>query len=151
MQAARRKLAMAHSLADIAAIVRTSARAISGADGVTFVLGEGSRCHYFDEDAIEPLWKGLRFPMNVCISGWAMMNGKTAAVEDIYADARVLHEAYRQTFVKSLIMVPVRTNAPVAAIGAYWREQRSFSDDDVAVVEALADAVGLALGTARAA
>lgn len=151
LQTARRKLAFAHSLEDIAAIVRSDARAIAGADGVTFVRGEGSRCHYFDENAIEPLWKGRRFPMNVCISGWAMMNGKSAAIEDIYADPRVLHEAYRSTFIKSLIMVPVRTTAPVAAIGAYWRTQRSFTEDDVAAIEAMADAVGLAMSTAQAA
>ena len=151
LAAAKRKLAMAHSQAEIVAIARDSARAITGADGVTFVMGEGNRCHYVDEDAIEPLWKGQRFPMSICISGWAMLNGETAVAEDIYADPRVLHEAYRSTFVKSLVMVPVRANAPVAAIGAYWRERRSFSDDDIAALEALADAVGAAMKTAPAA
>ena len=145
LQAAKRRLAMAHSRDDIIATVRASARAITGADGVAFILGEGSRCHYADEDAIAPLWKGQRFPMSICVSGWSMLNGKTAMIEDIYADSRVLHDAYRDTFVKSMIMVPVRAPVPVAAIGAYWSEKRAFSDDDVATIEALADAVGEAM------
>ena len=29
-------------------------------------------------------------------------------------------DAYRPTFVKSLVMTPVRLEDPVAAIGAYW-------------------------------
>ena len=148
LRAAQRRLTLAHGRDEIIAIVRDAGRAICGADGVTFVLGEGSRCHYADEDAIGPLWKGQRFPMSRCISGWAMLSGETAAVEDIYADARVLHEAYRATFVKSLVMVPVRANGPVAAIGAYWKERRSFTAEDIAPLEALADSVGKAMATA---
>src|SRR5579862_9391663 len=44
---------------------------------------------------------------------------------DIYADSRadsrVPHDAYRPTFVKSLVMVPVPQQQPIAAIGAYWQ------------------------------
>ena len=40
-----------------------------GADGATFVLRDGDCCYYVDEDAISPLWKGQRFPLEACISG----------------------------------------------------------------------------------
>lgn len=99
-------------------------RGLVGADGVTFVLREGNLCHYADEDAISPLWKGQRFPASTCISGWAMQNRQAAVIEDIYADDRIPHAAYRPTFVRSLVMTPVRMEDPVAAIGAYWA--RSF-------------------------
>jgi len=49
------------------------------------------------------------------------------------------------------VMVPVRTDGPVAAIGAYWADKRSFLIQEVAVIEALADMVGNALRTALAA
>ena len=45
LESARRGLVMAHALGDIIDAVRSSARAITGADGVTVMLGEGSRCH----------------------------------------------------------------------------------------------------------
>jgi GAF domain-containing protein len=151
LKAARERLAAATTLEAIMEIVRSGARAIVSADGVTFVLREGDNCHYAEEDAIGPLWKGQRFPLSACISGWAMLNDKTAVIEDIYADARIPHDAYRRTFVQSLIMTPVRTKSPVAAIGAYWSDRREFGPQHVAVIESLADAVGEALGVALAA
>src|SRR5262249_56843927 len=54
--------------------------------------------------AIAPLWKGQRFPMSACISGWSMLNRCPAVISDIYADSRIPHDAYRPTFVKSLVM-----------------------------------------------
>ena len=46
-------------------IVRHAARQLVGADGATFVLRDGDKSFYADEDAIAPLWKGLRFPLEV--------------------------------------------------------------------------------------
>jgi len=151
LKACREKLAAARTLDEVIAVMRASARAVCSADGVTFVLREGMHCHYAEEDAIGPLWKGKRFLMSHCISGWAMLNGRTAVIEDIYADARIPHDAYRPTFVKSLIMVPVRSDAPVAAIGAYWQDRRRFAPQQIAIIEALADAIGEAMARAEAA
>ncbi len=146
--AARDRLAMARGLDEIVEIVRGTARAACSADGVTIVLRDGEQCYYLDEDAIAPLWKGQRFALSQCISGWSMIHKQTAAITDIYADPRIPHEAYRKTFVKSLIMAPAGKGA---AIGAYWRDERQFSDREIALVEALANAVGEALDMARAA
>ena len=151
LEAAKDRIAVAETLDSLIEVVRTTARAVCSADGVTFVLRDGDKCHYVEEDAIGPLWKGQRFPLETCISGWAMLNSKTVAIRDIFADDRIPHDAYRKTFVKSLVMVPVRTEVPVAAIGAYWREHRSFTVQEIATIEALADAVGEAMSRAVAA
>jgi len=87
------------------------------ADGASFILRDGENCFYVEEDALGPLWKGRRFPLSSCVGGWAMLNRQAAVIKDIYQDARIPHEAYRPTFVKSLVMMPIRTLAPVAAIG----------------------------------
>src|ERR1043165_3508667 len=118
------ELSLARDVAAVQDITRRAARALTGADGATFVLRDGDRCYYADEDAIAPLWKGQRFPMSACISGWAMLHRQPAIIEDIYSDDRIPHDAYRPTFVKSLLMVPVRAEDPVAAIGAYWADER---------------------------
>lgn len=144
-----RALADAHSLDGIAAVVRSAARRLTCADGATFIMRDGDSCHYVDEDAISPLWKGQRFPMSACISGWAMLNREIAIIDDIYADARIPHDVYRPTFVKSLVMVPVRTADPIAAIGTYWSVTRTPSDDEVRVLQALADSTAVALQNAR--
>src|SRR6187402_2385536 len=138
-------LAAAATYGDVAGIVRERARALVNADGVTFVLRDGQQCYYMDEDAIAPLWKGSRFPLQACISGWVMLNGQIAVIPDIYADERIPHDAYRPTFVKSLAMVPVPQNSPVAAIGAYWAGQHEANWGEQYVLQSLANAAGIAL------
>src|SRR5688572_48907 len=101
-------LSHVRDLPAIMAIVRQAARDLTGADGATFVLREGEYCYYAEENAISPLWKGQRFPLKMCISGWVMMNAQPAVIEDIYVDDRIPHNAYKPTFVKSLAMVPIR-------------------------------------------
>lgn len=139
------QLALARSMDEIMGLVRTAARSLTGADGVTFVLRDGDRCYYADEDAISPLWKGQRFPAALCISGWAMLHRQAVVIEDIYQDERIPHDAYRLTFVRSLVMVPVRKEDPVAAIGAYWATRRRASPTEVAVLESIANAAALAI------
>lgn len=139
------ELSLARSLPDIQRVVRTSARDLAGCDGATLVLRDEGMCHYADEDAIEPLWKGMRFPMESCISGWTMLNRQPAIISDIYSDSRVPHAAYRPTFVKSLVMVPIRRLDPVGAIGAYWAITRQPSDTEVAALQALADSTSIAM------
>ena len=41
-------------------------------------------------------------------SGWVMRTACPLVLPDVFADARVPHDVYRRTFVKSLAMVPVR-------------------------------------------
>lgn len=139
-----KQLSLARSVEAIVEIVRHAARQINQADGATFVLRDGDQCHYVDEDAIAPLWKGLRFPLETCISGWAMLNRSPAVIPDIYADPRIPHDAYRPTFVKSLVMVPIRGEAPIGAIGNYWATEHHATPDEVELIQALADSTSLA-------
>lgn len=142
-------LSLAHSLKEVIAIVRDEARHLTGADGSTFVLRDGDLCYYAEENAIGPLWKGMRFPMTQCISGWVMLNAQPAVIEDIYSDKRVPSDTYRPTFVKSLVMVPIRRSAPIGAIGNYWASRRLPSVEQVAVLQALADTASVALENAE--
>lgn len=144
------KLAMAQDAEAVMEAVRSAARHLTGADGATLVLRDGEQCHYVDEDAIAPLWKGRRFPLRACISGWAMLNRQTVVVEDIYADPRIPVEAYRPTFVKSLAMVPVRTDDPLGAIGCYWARSYRATAEDLQILGSLADAAAIALQNVRA-
>lgn len=139
------ELSMARDMATVMAIVRRAARALTGADGATFVLREGELCHYAEENAIAPLWKGRRFPMHTCISGWAMLHGRSAVIDDIYADERIPVDAYRPTFVKSLAMVPIRPNAPIGAIGNYWAYPHRATPEELQLLEALANSTSIAL------
>jgi signal transduction histidine kinase len=141
-------LSQARDMDSIANIVRKAARDLTGADGASFILREGDLCHYVDEDAISPLWKGQRFPMKTCISGWVMLSGVPAVIEDIYLDERIPVDAYRPTFVKSLTMMPVRDENPVAAIGTYWATKRTATEEELSVLQALANTTSVAIENA---
>jgi putative two-component system response regulator len=143
------RLSLARSVLDVQELVRSAARRLTGADGATFVLREDDLCHYVDEDAISPLWKGQRFPLSACISGWAMLNRHGVAIADIYSDDRIPHDAYRQTFVKSLAMVPIRQLDPLGAIGNYWADHHEPSQRELALLQALADSTAVALENVR--
>ncbi len=105
-------LSMARGIEEIMAVVRRSVRGLIGADGISFILRDNGRCYYADEDAIAPLWKGQRFPMETCISGWAMQHAEVVVIEDIYEDDRIpLRPISRPSYASSL-MVPVRHEDP---------------------------------------
>src|SRR5262245_46313088 len=80
------ELSHARDLPAVMQVVREAARSLTGADGATFILRDGDQCHYADENAVGPLWKGRRFPMSACISGWVMLNARSTVIEDIYVD-----------------------------------------------------------------
>jgi len=145
--AAIRQLSRARSVEEVMATVTPATRRLLGADGVTFVLRQGDHCHYADEDAIAPLWKGRRFPMSACISGWCMKRRLAVGIPDVYSDERIPHDVYRPTFVRSLAMVPVRRDDPVAAMGAYWAVQRAVTKEELTLLQTMADASSLAIAS----
>lgn len=147
---ARQRLVMATNQDAVIETLRLTARKACNCDGITFVLRDGDNCHYVEEDAIGPLWKGQKFPLSACISGWAMLNAKTAVIEDVFTDPRIPYDAYLPTFVKSLIMTPVG-DKHVAAMGAYWKNKRSFTQDEIDTVKNYAATIGAALSDLMAA
>lgn len=140
-----KELASARDVQQIQNSVVRSARNLIGADGATVVFRDGDLCFYAEEDAIGPLWKGQRFPMSACISGWVMEHDVPAVIPDIYVDPRIPAGLYKPTFVKSLVMIPVRTTETIAAIGNYWRVQHTPTEEELRLLEALADAAARAI------
>lgn len=139
------RLVQARTTDEIIETVRTAARSLIGCDGIAVIRRDGELCHYVEEDAIGPLWKGQKFPMVACVSGWAMINRQTAVIPDIARDERIPHELYSGTFVRSLVMAPVRAEEPIGAIGAYWSQPYEPMLWEIETLEALASAVASAI------
>jgi hypothetical protein len=125
-------------LARISGLLRENARHEVGCDGVTLVLRDGNACFYAEEDSIGPLWAGQRFPIEECISGWAMLNDDEAVVADIELDERIPIDAYRPTYIRSLAMVPIGKPA-IGAIGAYWARHHEATETELLALRALAE------------
>lgn len=138
------QLSAARDLTQIQAIVPAVARELVGSDGATLLLREGKQGLCVAEDAIAPLWTGTRFPIEGSVSGWSMLNRAVVAIEDVYEDQRVPHAAFRPTFVKSLLMVPIRSRDPIGAIGSYWADGHVATDSEIKLLQALAEATSVA-------
>lgn len=138
-------LSVASDLSKITQTVAQAARKLTDSDGTSFVLREDDKCFYADENAISPLWKGKHFPLEACISGWTMLHRKIATIPDIYKDARIPHDAYRPTFVKSLCMVPIRSASPIGAIGNYWSKEYHPTNEEIKHLQILANCASVAV------
>lgn len=134
------QLSSVQSLEEVQEIVAHSARNLIGADGATLVFRENNSCFYVNEDAIQPLWKGRKFPLDACISGWVMQNKQPVIIEDIFTDSRIPIDVYSPTFVKSLAMVPINVSNPIGAIGNYWKDHYTPNETEMQLLQTLANA-----------
>lgn len=139
------KLSLARNINDVMEMVKVNARQITQADGVTFILSDEDTCYYVDEDSAAPLWKGRRFAMSTCISGWVIREGTPAIIEDVDADERIPMEFYQSTYVKSMCMVPIRDTNPMGAIGIYWSYRYPATREQVKYLQLLANATAVVI------
>lgn len=146
---ASERLVMAESVDEVVAVLRDTARAAVGAEGVAVVIEHDGRCFYVAEDAVSALWQGQTFQADHCISGWVMHRSETVAIRDVRLDPRIPQDAYAPTFVRSLVMVPIGRPVPVAALGAYWSEVRTHGHDTITLLESLARLATIAIENAR--
>ncbi|AOH85375.1 hypothetical protein AWL63_16925 [Sphingomonas panacis] len=130
---------------DATAMLRTCARRVIGADGVTIVRREGDETVYVAEDAPMPFWEGRRFPITECLAGYAILQKRPIIIPEVRLADDVPQNAYLATFAESVAVFPVGLGEPVGAIGAYWREARQIDDETVALLAALARALGAAI------
>jgi len=146
---ASERLAAAGSVEDVVAVLRDTARAAVGAEGIAVVIEHDGRCHYVAEDAVSALWQGQSFAADQCVSGWAMHHRETVVIRDVLLDPRVPMDAYAATFVRSLIMVPIGRPVAAAALGAYWSQVHTPDRDTIKRLENLASLATIALENAR--
>lgn len=139
-------LSMAQTHNEVFSIISRAAKELTGAQGAAFILRDkDDQCYYTDEVSIAPLWKGQRFPMHYCISGWSMVHKQAAIIPDIYNDPRIPVDAYLPTYIKSLAMIPIRPAKPMGAIGTYWDKQHQATEQEIKVLTALANSTAIAL------
>ncbi|GJD43252.1 hypothetical protein AFCDBAGC_1102 [Methylobacterium cerastii] len=136
---ARARLLTVSDMPGLVVALRETARSIAESDGIAVVLRDGDFCHYVAEDAIRPLWRGRRFRLEACISGWVMLNRQMAVIHDIEADTRLPVAAYQSASMRSLVMMPIGSPEPSAALGAYWSAWVELDDGTVGRLQALAD------------
>ncbi len=145
LTAAIDRVSAATTTAEVIAALAATARGVVGSDGICIVERIGDEVEYLTEDAISPLWAGQRFPVAMCVSGQALTTRAPIFIPDIMADRRVPLNAYLATFVRSMAVVPIGTDAPRFALGAYWRAARPIAPIALDRIGRLASAGAAAL------
>jgi PAS domain S-box-containing protein len=140
-----KELSSARTLEHVISIIKKSARNLLGADGFTFILKENNQCHYIEEESIKPLWKGQKFPINGCLSGWVMLNRQITIIDDVASNPKTPADVYAHTFVKSLVITPVNMQDPVAALEFYWGRKYKPAEQEIELISTLADATARAI------
>lgn len=144
------ELSVARSRAEIHRAIKKAARRVNGADGSTLAVRSGELCVYVEQDGIGPDITGRKVPLGTCISGWAIANRCPAVVDDVRSDGRVGPDGFGPGSATSVVVVPVRVSDPVAAIANYWLGRHPPSDEEVSLLQALADAMSVALESVAA-
>lgn len=128
---------------DITATLKTASKRLLHCDACSIIMRAGDDCHYIDEDSEQPLWKGMKFPLDHCITGWAIKHGSTVVIPDIYDDARVPADLYRHTPIQSLMVAPLKNQNVQGAISVYWSKHHNPSAAEIHILDTLADIASL--------
>ncbi|TAF08942.1 MAG: diguanylate cyclase [Nostocales cyanobacterium] len=142
------ELSSAHSLEEITKIALSAVRELTSSDGATFVLSDNGFSYYFDEDAIAPLWKGQRFPMDTTMNGWVIRTHQPVIIEDVFNDHRNYRSFYEHTFIKSMAIVPIFNKERMivmGTIGTYWGYQHQATTEEVKLLQSLAASTAVAM------
>jgi signal transduction histidine kinase/CheY-like chemotaxis protein len=140
-----RNLARARSRREVYSLACQAARRLLDSDGSSLALIEGDECFYVAEDAIAPLWKGLRFPVDGSVAGRVIREQRGLLVSDIRTEAALPRANFSATFVRSFAMVPIGNRAPTAALGSFWQRVDAPTQHDLKILQALGDATSVAL------
>ena len=71
-----------------------------------------------------------------------MIHGKQACISNVFVDERIPQEAYKRTFVKSLVMTPMASSDAKGAMGVYWAKNYDLPESTRAELTELARMVG---------
>lgn len=142
-------LSQVHDVPAIARIVSDAGRDLVGSDGATFVLREGDHAFVVEQIGSEQIWKGRRFPLDSSITGRAILGREPVVIEDVRTHPLVPPSVAATGVLQSLAVVPIRKTAPVGAICIYWNHRHVASEEELAVLQSLADITSVAWENVR--
>jgi Nif-specific regulatory protein len=102
--------------------------------------------------AVERRLAAVRFPADRGIAGWVLRSGEIAHVPDVARDDRWYGDVDGRTGMttRSLLCAPLRGRDGILGVLSLRNKlQGGFTEDDVRLIGAVADHIGLAIDTAR--
>ena len=146
-------------LEDLLPLVTSKCREALDAEGVSVLLLDPEKDElYFpyvaeEKPEVASRLVGLRFPADRGIAGAALQSGRSIRVDDAQSDFRFYGGVDRHTGATTRALLAVPLIAPQGTIGVLQAVNRrgggTFSDADLAFLEALAGSVAVAIENAR--
>ena len=145
-------------LEDLLAAVVEKAKALLDAEGCSVILiDETGTQLYFpyispESPEVASKLRSWRMPADQGIAGAVIQSGQPLLVADVRTDGRFYQEADRVTggSTRSILCVPLRTQRGIiGVIECINKRSGSFSDNELAFLEALAGSVAVAIDNAR--
>jgi Nif-specific regulatory protein len=138
-------------------VLRSTRSALRAASTSILLLDEKTSELYFPitsdlSPEIEARLRGTRFPADRGIAGAVLRTGVAEHVMDVASDPRFYEQVDRETGTEtqSLLCAPLRTQyGTIGVVQARNHESGSFSRDDLAFLDALADSIAVALNNSR--
>lgn len=134
--------------------VLRAARALTGADGAAFLMKEEAGFVHCAEDAIAPVLQGASQPAETSPAALAVKERRTVAIRDVRSPGDNGHRmpvaVYGSTFVRGLVLAPIRRDDPCGALALYWARPHRAADHEKLLLETLADASAIAFEHAQA-
>ncbi len=150
-----------HALVEVEDLLRLIVGKLKGlmrAEASSVILYDPARREFFfpvsdDERLLAPDSLGeVRFPADQGISGWVLQHGRSVLVPDVSRDPRFYSAVDRElgTETRSLLCAPLRTRSGIVGVAQVInKKEGSFSQEDLALLDAIAGSIAVALENAR--
>lgn len=143
------RLSSARTMPVAVAILKDAARKLAAADMATVMLRDGAYVQAVGEDSGGPFAEDRLFPLDSCLDGWVILNGKYAVVEDFRNDPRQSSAALPNAPVASAAVFPLRSADPIGTLGVYWTEPHRPDPCLLSALQILANASASVIENAR--
>ncbi|MCW3787459.1 PAS domain S-box protein [Plebeiibacterium sediminum] len=130
---------------DLQNIILNTARKLSNSDVVNYVVTENNFCNYIAENSNERILRGKKFPLDSSICGWSILKKTIIVIDDISQDNTVKQNEYKNTSLKSLIILPIGLDLPKAAIAICWKEKNIATSINLNLLQILTESAFNAL------
>lgn len=130
-------------------LVTERAQGLTGAGGAVIELVDGDEMVYHTATGSAASSVGLRLSRDTSLSGLCMRTGEILCYDDADTDPRVDRAACRPVGARSMIVVPLRTEAHIAgALKVLSPEAHTFDEHDVDTLQLMAGEITAAMRTA---
>ncbi|WP_101698244.1 HD domain-containing phosphohydrolase [Clostridium minihomine] len=143
------QLSATHDLPGVMKLVCHSACTLTGCRRAAFLLLGGESCHCATDQSVPVLCRRMCSSIDTLVGELVLKERQPILISNMENDSRIPSKLSKNTFLKSLAMLPIRPQDPIGIIGCYWTEPHSPTREQMRVLQALADTAAISIDNIR--